>query len=109
MSVIYFPLQHVIHVVGGPLIMGIVNNVGPDTFLHKSPSDCCGARYLGNIDNTDINLGVVLWYSDKPEDTVEEDSYIDSIKLINGQYLHFKHNLSTEEPEPGESEEDEEW
>lgn len=108
MSVLYFPLGSVTNERGKAPEMVYINRLTPDMHIGKAPSDCCGALYTGNT-NTGENKGIVMWYSDKPEDAVEEDYFIDSIKLVNGQYLHIKHNLSEEEPELEAPDEDEEW
>lgn len=68
------------------------------------PSECCGSQFIPH--NYGENRGIIIWFSDKPEDEPPGDEYfIESVNLINGEYMHFKHCLLEENPE----EEDEEW
>ncbi len=74
--------------------------------LDWTPSECCGAAFVEA--NNVINKGITIWLSDKAEDCFTDDYIIESVKLVNGDYMHFKINLVTEEAQ-SEPEEDEEW
>jgi hypothetical protein len=82
----------------------------PPKFKYNSyedwkPSECCGSLFTES--NNGKNKGITIWFSDKNEAEEHPDFFIESVKLVNGQYMHFKHCLIEEQRD--EPEEDEEW
>ncbi len=80
--------------------------------LETGPSECCGAVFVIPAHEPVWNKGITIWFSDKDESQEHNDFFTESVKLVNGTYMHFKHNLREELPEPKGNEEDEgdrEW
>ncbi len=84
-----------------------VKGIFPFEYYGRGPSECCGAVFVEARHSSVYNKGITIWFSEKDESAKHEHFFVESVKLVDGTYMHFKHNLLDKEPE--QNEESEEW
>ncbi len=84
-----------------------VTGILPLEYYGRGLSECCGAVFVEASHSSVYNKGITIWFSEKDESVEHEHFFVESVKLVDGTYMHFKHNLREEETK--EDEEPEEW